>query len=81
MLVPSICGLDKLGLNVIVTDGAFVAAVATPGSKLNPSKVRRPRQDTLDTTNLRSVLTGGEAQGSLVPSHDDFVRGQLEFLS
>jgi hypothetical protein len=65
MLVPSICGLDKLGLNVIVTDGALVAAAATPSSKLNPSKVTRPAVNTLDTTYLRANRVMGKARGSL----------------
>ena len=55
MLVSSICGLDKLGLSVMVTDGAFVAAMAILDNKVNPSKVTRPAQHTLDTTNWLCV--------------------------
>jgi hypothetical protein len=65
MLVPSICGLDKLGFRIMVTDGAFVAAMAKQDSKLNPSKVRRAKRNTLDTTYLRAHLVMGRHNGAL----------------
>jgi hypothetical protein len=80
MLVPSICGLCKLGLSVIVTDGALVAAAATPSSKLNPSKVTRPAVKTLDTTYLRANRVMGKTQGSLTPSDDGLVRYRWKYF-
>jgi hypothetical protein len=79
MLVPSICGLCRLGLKVMVTDGALVAAEATPHNKLSPNKITRPTDNVFDTRNLRQVQLMGKHKSALfVPTI--LLLGQLEFL-